>query len=383
VLEELVDLPRLAVERQAESTLLSYLEAIWSSGWQPAELYRQSRLSGTRSATAGLMLTVMAVDHARRDASRIDPRWIDQLESLDPPEVKSGPGFVRRWAAREAMASADLIDLVVDAIAVLAGLPRVEVLMPPPGRYEPGSYFSTGQPDGTDIDPVLAKVRGLLAKAESTTFEAEAMAFTAKAQELMTRHAIDVAMLKKQSTSDEEVPIALRMPVDPPYADAKSLLLQIVAHEGRCRSVFHSHTLMSTVIGFADDLASVDMLYTSLLVQAQAAMAQAAAKAPPGTRVRSQAYRSAFLVAFGRRIGDRLREINEAVYASVESDRGSDFLPVLRSIETVVEDAMSERFSGAVTSRVRGGYDAAGWAGGELAADNAQLNEAVTAERSA
>ena len=44
-------------------------------------------------------------------------------------------------------------------------------------------------------DAVLARIRQLLAKAESTTFEAEALAFTAKAQELMTRHAIDAALV--------------------------------------------------------------------------------------------------------------------------------------------------------------------------------------------
>jgi hypothetical protein len=378
LLGELADLPRSVVERQGETTLLAYLESMWSSGWQPAELLRQSRLRGTRSATSRLVLTLMAVDHVRQDRSRIDPRWIRQLERLDPPPVKPGPGFVRRWSATEEVASAELIDVLVDAIMVLGGLPRIEQLMPSPGQYEPGAPSFSSQPDGADIDPVLAKVRGLLAKAESTTFEAEALAFTAKAQELMTRHAIDVAMLTTQARNADAAPIALRLPLEPPYADAKSLLLQVVAQSGRCRSVFHSSTLMSTVIGFPGDLASVDMLFTSLLVQAQAAMAQAAAKAPPGTRVRSQRYRSAFLVAFAQRIGDRLAEINEAVYASVESDRGSDFLPVLRSLESAVEDAMNERFSGAVSSRVRGGYDAAGWAGGRLAAENAQLNEAVT-----
>lgn len=38
-----------------------------------------------------------------------------------------------------------------------------------------------------------------------------------------------------------------------------------------------------------------------------------------------------------------------------------------------MDDAVTERFGELVSSRVRGGYDAAGWSGGRLAADNAQL----------
>lgn len=48
---------------------------------------------------------------------------------------------------------------------------------------------------------------------------------------------------------------------------------------------------------------------------------------------------------------------------------------------------MSERFGELTSSRVRGGYDAAGWADGRLAADKARLSfgvlpdEAATADR--
>ena len=42
---------------------------------------------------------------------------------------------------------------------------------------------------------ILDKIRRLTAKAEATPYEAEAMAFAAKAQALMTQHAIDAAML--------------------------------------------------------------------------------------------------------------------------------------------------------------------------------------------
>ena len=58
----------------------------------------------------------------------------------------------------------------------------------------------------------------MLAKAESTTFPDEAEALTAKAQELMDRHAIDRAMLAASSPGHTSTPEGRQVPVDAPYA---------------------------------------------------------------------------------------------------------------------------------------------------------------------
>ncbi len=263
---------------------------------------------------------------------------------------------------------------MVDALATL-GLPPLDPVLPPPGSGPSGAARASAGAGsaGATNDPVLERIRALLAKAESTTFEAEALAFTAKAQELMTRHAIDAALLDAGRVADRDAPVTIRVPIDPPYADAKSWLLQVVAEAGRCRAVFHNRLDLSSLVGFADDVASVELLFTSLLVQAQTALSQAARHAPAGTRVRSQGYRSAFLLSFSDRIGERLREINDEVFATVEAEQGGAFLPALRSRLDEVDDAVTDRFGELASGRVRGGYDAAGWSGGRLAADNAQL----------
>ncbi|MGO1975182.1 MAG: DUF2786 domain-containing protein, partial [Propionibacteriaceae bacterium] len=90
-------------------------------------------------------------------------------------------------------------------------------------------------------DPIIGRVRALLAKAESTEHESEAMAFTAKAQELMTKHAIDLAMVENDQQS-AEAPHLVRIPIDPPYVDAKALLLNAVVVETRCRAGEHSRS---------------------------------------------------------------------------------------------------------------------------------------------
>ena len=132
---------------------------------------------------------------------------------------------------------------------------------------------------------MLNRVRALLAKAESTSFEEEAEAFTAKAQELMTRHAIDGAMVSGSTNgAGTDQPFTVRIWIDDPYVRAKFLLLSFVAKHSRCRSVFHTHSAMASVIGFADDIAATEMLFTSLLVQAQTALR---AEAVAGAHARS------------------------------------------------------------------------------------------------
>ena len=167
----------------------------------------------------------------------------------------------------------------------------------------------------------------------------------------------------------------VRLPVDAPYLDAKLLLLQVVAEATRCRTLALSELGMSTIFGFESDVSAVELLFTSLLVQAQAALEAAAASAPAGTRTRSQPYRSAFLMSYTGRIGERLAEINDAVIADAEETHGSSLLPALASSQDEIDRAFEERFGDLmVTSPVRSGYDHAGHVSGMLAADRAQLN---------
>jgi hypothetical protein len=120
-------------------------------------------------------------------------------------------------------------------------------------------------------------------------------------------------------------------------------------------------------------VAAVEVLFTSLLVQAQVALRAEAATAPPGSRVRSRSFRSSFLLAYTHRIGDRLDAVNQSVRAgAVDDDRS--LLPVLAARDDAVEDAVEEQFGPLQQSSVSGGTDGLGWTRGELAADRAQLH---------
>lgn len=234
-----------------------------------------------------------------------------------------------------------------------------------------GTMATSAGPDVADPagapHSVLHKVRSLLAKAESTTFPDEAEALTAKAQELMDRHAIDRAMLAAASPGNA-APEGRQIPVDAPYANEKFHLLSEVARANRCRAVFASWSRVATVVGFAEDQETVEVLYTSLLVQATTAMLARGDR--PATRTRR--FRQSFLIAFAARVGQRLQAADDAVVAEADRAHDGGVLPVLASRVAAVEDHVEQLFPDLRRRRVEV-RDAAGWHAGTQAADRAQL----------
>lgn len=217
---------------------------------------------------------------------------------------------------------------------------------------------------------VLHKVRSLLAKAESTTFPDEADALTAKAQELMDRHAIDRAMLAASSPGVTSTPDGRDLTIEAPYAREKFQLLSEVARANRCRAVFSSYSGIATVVGFAEDQETVEMLYTSLLVQATTAMLARGGQAATRTR----RFRQSFLIAFAARISERLQQADHAVVAEADRDHGGGVLPVLASRVAAVEAHVEELFPNLRRRQVVV-RDAVGWHEGTRAADRAQLGK--------
>lgn len=224
-------------------------------------------------------------------------------------------------------------------------------------------------------DPgVLHKVRSLLAKAESTSYPEEAEALTAKAQQLMDRHAIDRAVLSGSSGAGR--PDGRAVAVDAPYARPKFQLLSVLATANRCRAVLETRTGVATVVGFPDDRATVELLYTSLLVQATRAMLHAG----DSPRTRSRAYRQAFLLAYAARIGSRLQEAAAATVAEAAARHGDGLLPVLAERRDAVDQRLAEEFPHLRRMRITAS-DPAGYAAGHAAAERARLGGSEVAGR--
>ncbi len=177
--------------------------------------------------------------------------------------------------------------------------------------------------DAGEQERALRRIRGLLEKAGSTSFGPEADALYDKAAELMAKHRIDAALLEASRAPTDRSPVVER-PVDlgsGQYVRARLQLIHHVAENHGCRLLTHTTRdgRVATVVGVADDSDRVEMLYTSLLLQATrlagAAWSDRAA-GPTGAQVRrppatsSQvAWKREFLFGFGVRVGERLAEL--------------------------------------------------------------------------
>jgi hypothetical protein len=340
----------------------------WSQGWQPTDVRRIV----TRQLSAQhlrLAVLVIAADAERyRDHQGADPAWVGQLEALGAKRWwSSHDPILCQWSYTESVPPERVLILALQLFALLYQLPRLHRVCTPPDEWGASTTFIEV---GQSIDPkILARVRALLAKAESTTFPEEAEALTAKAQELIARHAIEAAML--EGGDGQTPPAARRLGVDDPYASAKALLLSKVAEASRCRAVWDSGFGFSTVFGFPAELDAVELLYTSLLVQATAAMV-AEGKRPEQRRQRSRGFRQSFLVSFASRIGERLRETTATVVSEASAAHGGALLPVLASRSEAVNDACAAAFPRTTVSSTAA-RDQAGWVAGRVAADMASL----------
>jgi hypothetical protein len=405
-------------------TLVEFLRmsvtAAWRAGWQPAELARHVGRE-TSPAHTSLAADMIASEMRGYAVATVDPRWAAQVTGLSALTVLAGTGgaqaaaiswdgawwgsddkYLGAWrAARGEFDPTVGVATALETLQVLLHLRALEKLMPLPGTAPPappGGHPATAAPSepgaaGTADERMLSRIRALLAKAESTEFPEEAEALSARAQELMAKYSIDHALLAAQAGSKEE-PGGRRIAVDNPYEGPKATLLNTVAEANRCRAIWSKDVGLVTVVGFPADLDAIELLFTSLLVQANTAMIRAGGKKDEYGRSRTRSFRQSFLVSYAIRIGERLAEAaghaeQEAV-ASQEAARrqpagegpvigaggpGTDLVPFLAARREAVNDAVDELFgSRLTTSRAVRATDAEGWVSGRAAADLASLH---------
>lgn len=451
---------------------------LFAGGWQPVELQRAVARNGD-PLHGRLVADAVAAYLRGFPRARIDPRWLAQADELGA-QVWWGADdtYLSEAASRWKVDRVALLDAVAGLLQVLAALPPIEILMPPPGTVPKGGFSGNesrrgrgqtqtrsqtsgkaqsrgaGQSrdkaradgearasdetrasngaraggkaqagggtragreagandgggasrgardaggDGRVDERLLDRVRALLAKAESTDFPAEAEAYSAKAQELIARHSIDEALAA--GTAAEVVPFARRVGVDHPYENEKAALLDAVARANHCQTVWSPELAFTTVFGFDSDIDAVELLHTSLLVQANRAMAQAEPAGGKAGKARLKAFRRSFLIAYAVRIGERLEEAAATALAEAEaaarldsgnaltgpsdssagrgiaggSDAASDLLPMLASRDAQVRETMHRVFPNTVRARGSRVDSIEGWDSGRAAADRAAL----------
>lgn len=192
-------------------------------------------------------------------------------------------------------------------------------------------------------DDIARRIRALLDKAENTTFVHERDAFTAKAIALMAEYRVTEAMLdaaadpedRRGRICDREIQLG-----SGPYVRARLGLLCQVA-DANCASVV-THVgwdgRVASLHGYASDLARVELLYTSLLVQATHAATRV--QVPRGSSTVS--VRRSFLFGFAAEIGRRLVDANRIATQTATIRDGDHRDPANRSVALVLADRRAD-----------------------------------------
>ncbi len=349
------------LDSAADRALLGAVDRLWARGWTPRDVVEVLR----RRLGAGVVEPlgdVLAADARSRPAT-----W--SLAGVDATVWWDvGRPLVAQWRIARGLPDPEPLARAVRIVGEAHRLPTLPAV---------GPTDTVAATDAAGADPrVLARVRGLLAKAESTSFPEEAEALSAKAQELMARHALERAMVDPAPGSGSAATAAARrLWLDAPYTSAKSSLVHQVAAANRCRAISLAALDLVTVIGWPTDLDTVELLVTSLLVQAGRAMAARGSRGSRGGGSRTRSFRHAFLLSYATRIGERLREADatareEAVRSA--GGAGDALLPVLAARGEAVERTTAALFPRITTKRFSVG-NSAGWLAGREAADAASL----------
>jgi hypothetical protein len=196
----------------------------------------------------------------------------------------------------------------------------------------------------------LEVIRKLLAKAEGTDNPDEAAVYSAKAEELMVRYSIDEAMLAAANRSEPVSIITRHVTIQQPYGIDKSVLLHNISRHLNVNTIRYSNAntgrrgrpksapVKMVLIGFETDIDLVEMLFTSLLVQASHGMLFAPRGFSPGE---SAANRRAWLSGFTTAVSKRIEEMYQK---AAEEEKGMSTALVLRDRKAQVDDAFADAF---------------------------------------
>lgn len=229
-----------------------------------------------------------------------------------------------------------------------------------------------------DIDSMklkmMEKVEGLLAKAESTEFPEERDSFITKAQELMTKYAIEEASLRKGQDASEIVMEHIQVNMDKiKYTKAVATLITAVGQAQNAYVVFTPKSgkqrgfAFATVFGSPTALDLVLMMVSSLHKQLEIALRDT----PVPEWEHGKTFRNNFVISFANAINMRLREAKEE---TIRNESNKSAALVLVNEAERAEEAGRNHFGRVSTaSSSTGRHSSAGQAAGWKAGMDASL----------
>lgn len=233
--------------------------------------------------------------------------------------------------------------------------------------------MTASAPPHRPADPLLDKISRLLAKAESTDSPAEAEALVAKAQQLATAHAIDLAAARARHTDRSRRQVPEQRTVAVGLRGKRGLrhlvqLFVVVAATNEVRVDAARDNSHVVLYGFAADLDVVERLWSSLSVQlAGSAQRRLAAgehhrAGPRGTAVAASTWRVGHAEGFVAAVHERLRVARAAAVLAAD-EHGYDGPAAAGGAELVLRakaEEVAQFHAGA--SDARGSWR--GWRGG-------------------
>lgn len=223
---------------------------------------------------------------------------------------------------------------------------------------------------GKEQSDMLRRVRLLLNQAENAAATPEeAEAFSRKAEHLITKYALDIALLEEEE--GHGAPTMRRLPAPAPYPKPKATLINGIAKAFNCKAVWDSREAVVEVIGYENDLEMVALLYGSLSLQATSAMLHQSRS--------DRAFRTSFWYGFVNRVAERLRETYAKAEREVAEERASSegksqisTSLVLRERKKEVDEAFRERHPSTRSTRGRASNQY-GYGSGQQAGDRADV----------
>jgi hypothetical protein len=181
--------------------------------------------------------------------------------------------------------------------------------------------MTTADPFARTREDVADKVRKLLTQAEDpAATPEEAQAFTMKAQQLMSKYSIELAMIVDPAKADQLTETGWT--VNGPYAGHKVSLINAVARANDCRAIYldlSGGRKRIQVVGYPGDVDWVEALSRSLEIQLAGALASAVGAKP--RHVHGRTFAVGFIEGFTAEVNGRLQQARRTAVAGFESAR--------------------------------------------------------------
>lgn len=237
-------------------------------------------------------------------------------------------------------------------------------------------------PEADPAEKMRETITKLLAKAASSTHPEEAETFAAKAQELMTKWAIDELQLVAAGQTQSDVVVHdFTTPVT--HYKENFSILSAVAKANDVKMIYTPYVSgrspVAHLIGFQSDIDSALAMYVALMSHVKLAMKPRLLESTHGERPtpkEARQFGSSFRLGFASVIGTRLTEARAQTVNEADIVSGGSLLPALIDKTARVLDAATEAFPKTKTSRnVR--VQAGAYVAGQAAAKSADVGSAA------